>query len=180
MTVENASKSTFRFSSVLAILLLLAVIAGAYLFVFPLKDKYDQSSILLSQKQTELNSAKSKLVEAQAFESSFTGSEVTKKDILNLIPQGVNQDNIIDILSKAADENEVTLNSFSFGISEGAELEANIVNITINISGAHMDMLDFFDALQNSSRKFLIKTINVQTLENQLENVSLNINAYYI
>jgi len=180
MTVENASKSSFRFSSVLAIILFIAVIAGAYFFIFPLKDKYDLNSVTLSQKQSELTTAKSKLVEAQSFESSFTGSEVTQKDILNLIPQDVNQDNIIEILSKSADDNEISLNSLSFGLSEGAELEANVVNVTMNISGAHNDILDFFDTLQNSSRKFLIKTINVQTLENQLENVSLNINAYFI
>ncbi|MBN1494450.1 hypothetical protein JW911_01785 [Candidatus Peregrinibacteria bacterium] len=180
MTVENVSRSSFRFSTLLAVLLLVAVIAAAYFFIFPLKDKYDQGIVGLSQKQTELASAKSRLSQMQAFESSFTGSEVTQRDVMNLIPGGVNQNSIIETLSKTADQYEISLNSLSFGLTQGAELEANVVNITMNITGSHPNILKFFDAIQSSSRKFLIKTINVQTLENFLENVSLNLNAYYI
>ena len=181
MTVEQTySKNSFGFSSLLSVVLLIVLIGGVYLFVLPSKDAYDKNAQALAQKQTQLETYKSDLSKVQSLETSFTGSEVTQKDILNLIPQGMRQDLIIDLLAKTADETQISLNSLSFGVSQGSQLEAGVVTVTMNVSGTHNDLLKFIGGLEVSSRKFLLKTISVQTLENRLENMSITMDAYYI
>ena len=177
---QNISKSSFKFSTLAAVFLLIAVIAGLSIMVLPLKAQYDENNSNLNQKEAEISTLKSQLSELQALESSFTGSEVTQKDVLNLIPQGVNEDKVISILAKAADEEEVTLNSLSFSTGQGRDTDSQVLNINLNISGRRQDLLDFLEQLETASRKFRVNTISIQSLENNLENMSINVEAFFL
>jgi len=177
---QNISKSSFKFSTLAAVFLLIAVIAGLTVFVLPLKAQYDENNTKLSQKEVEINTLKSQLADLQNLESSFTGSEVTQKDVLNLIPQGVNEDKVITILAKAADDNEVSLNSLSFSLGQGKDTDSQVLNISLNISGGRQDLLKFLGSLETASRKFRVNTISIQSLENNLENMSINVEAFFL
>ncbi len=175
-TVQNNSK--FKTSSLIGLALLVIATLGIFLFLMPVKGDFETGEASLLQKQADLNNLKTKLSRLQAVESSFKGSEVTQKDVLNYIPESVEQGDVIKILAKLADDNEVSLNSLSFSLGSSRELDISTLTVTTNISGKHQSLINFIEGLETSGRKFNIKNISVQTLENRLENISLTIEAF--
>jgi len=181
MSIEQKPiQSNFSFSRVLSIVLLVVAVVGLFIFVFPKKDSFDQLKADLSQKETQLNKVKSELSKLQSVKDSFSGGEVTQKDVLNLIPADLQQGEIIRTLAKYSEENEATINSLSFGISNNKDGNYSVLSITTNVSGTHQNLLNFLKALEKNGRKFSVNTMGVQVLENGLENMSLNIEAYYL
>lgn len=177
---QNISKPSFKVSTLAAVVLLIAVIIVLSFFVFPLKGQFDKNNVDLNKKEVELNTLKSQLAEIQALESSFTGSEVTQRDVLNLIPAGVNEDKVINALATAADETEVSLNSFGFSMGQGRDTDSRVLNITLNISGGRQALLKFLEELETASRKFRVNTVTIQSLENNLENMTVNVEAFFL
>lgn len=181
MAIEQKPiQSSFNVTTVLAIVLLLVAVIGLFLFVFPKKDSFDQLQTDLAQKETQLNRIKNEFSKLQSVEDSFKGGEVTQKDVLNLIPDDVEQGDIIRTLAKHSEEKEATINSLSFGISNNKDGNYSVLSITTNISGTHSNLIKFLKALEKDGRKFTVNTMSVQVLENGLENMSLNIEAFYL
>jgi len=181
MAIEQQTiSSSSNVTTILGILLLVVAVTGLFVFVFPKKNSLNELASNISQKETQLNKSKAELTKLQSVKDSFKGSEVTEKDILNLIPNNIEQDEIIRTLAKYSDENEVTINSFSFGLSENTDGGYNMLMITINVSGTHGDLIKFLRSLEKDGRKFSVNTMSVQVLENGLENMSLNIAAFYL
>ena len=166
--------------SLLAVVLLIIAVIGLFVFVFPKKDSFSKLQADISQQETELAQLKNELSKLQSLENSFEGSEVTEKDVLNLIPDDVEQGEIIKTLAKYSEENEATINSLSFGLNNNKNGEYSSLSITTNISGTHVNLIKFLEALEKDSRKFVVNTMSVQVLENGLENMSINIEAFYI
>jgi Tfp pilus assembly protein PilO len=177
MAVANQSSVNIRV--IISLILIAAGIAGIFLLLMPKQAEFDENKTLLAQNRTELNRLSSELVELQQVESTFEGSEVTRNDILNMIPRGINQDGIIETLADVASENEVSINSVSFGTGAGREVDLQVVTITLNLTGIHNNLIDFLEGVEDSSRKFKVNTISIQMLENRLENMSVNLEAYY-
>jgi len=177
---QNISRSSFKVSTLAAVLLLIGVIIGISVFVLPLKAKFDETSLVLNQKEIEINTLKTQLSEIQALEAGFTGGEVTQMDVLNLIPQGVNEDKVITALAKSADETEVTLNSLGFSMGQGKDVDSQVLNVTLNVSGGRQPLLKFLGKLETAPRKFRVNTITIQSLENNLENMSVNLEAFFL
>ena len=181
MAIEKQkSGSSKNIQNMIAILLFALTIIAVTFFVFPVKDQFDQNQIQQIQKQSELTAQKNRLSRLSDLESRFEGGEVTRNDILNLIPQNVEQHNVIETLADISEENDVILNSLSFGLTESRELGVNILTITTNVSGSHGNLNSFLKELETDSRKFVVKTISVQVLENRIENMTLSIEAYYL
>jgi len=177
---QNPIQSNFSFRTVLSIVLLVVAVAGLFIFVFPKKDSFDLLKADLAEKETSLLMVKNELAKLQAVKESFTGGEVTQKDVLNMIPSDLQQGEIIRILAKHSEENEATINSLSFSLSQSKGDNYGVLTITTNVSGTHMNLLKFLQALEKDGRKFKVNTVSVQVLENGLENMSLNIEAYYL
>ncbi|MFC1655763.1 hypothetical protein ACFL3C_02755 [Patescibacteria group bacterium] len=175
-TAQNNSK--FKTSTLIGLVLIVVAVVGIFLFLMPVKGSFDAGGTNLLQKQTQLNGLKTKLSSLQAVESSFKGSEVTQIDVLNYVPESIEQGNVIKALAKLADDNEVSLNSLSFSLGLNRELDINTLTVTTNISGKHQSLIEFIEGLETNGRKFNIKNLSVQTLENRLENISLTIEAF--
>ena len=181
MAIEQKPIQTnFNIKTILALVLLVVSIAGLFILVFPKKDLFNQLKTDLAQKEIQLNKVKNELSKLQAVEDSFKGSEVTQKDVLNLMPDDVLQGEVIKTLAKYSEENEATINSLSFGLSNNRDGNYNVLSITTNISGTHSNIIKFLKALEKDGRKFSINTMSVQVLENGLENMSLNIETFYL
>lgn len=181
MAIEQKPiQTSFNIKTILALILLVVATAGLFLFVFPKKDSFAQLQTDISQKQTELTRLQNELTKLQSLEDSFEGSEVTEKDVLNSIPDEVQQGDVIKTLAKYSEENEATINSLSFGLSTSRDGSFSTFTITTNVSGTHRNLIRFLEALENDSRKFSVNTMSVQVLENGLENMSINIDAYYL
>ena len=175
---EITQKITKNTPKIIAIVLFVVAAAGLFMFVFPEKDSLDVGKTQLLQKQSELQRVKSNVSRLNAVESSFKGSEVTQKDILNSIPENLEQEVVIRTLAKLASDSEISLNSMSFSLSEERDIELSTLTITTNISGKHQNLVNFIEGVEESGRKMIVKNISVQTLENFLENMSVTIEAY--
>ncbi len=181
MAIKQSTETTSSAGkTILSLILLIVAVAGLFLFVFPKKEAFDEAIEEISQKEAELNRTKNALSKLQSVESSFEGSEVTQKDVLISIPDSLQQEKIIKTLAKHSEENEATINSLSFGLTNNRDGDFSVLSITTNISGTHRNIIKFLEALEGDSRKFSVNTMSVQVLENGLENMSLNIEAYYL
>ncbi|MFC1810211.1 type 4a pilus biogenesis protein PilO [Patescibacteria group bacterium] len=180
MNAQIKPKQKTNTQTIVAIVLLIVSVAFVFLFLLPEKDKLENRQNALQTKQIELNKLKAEIVRFDDLQQSFEGGEVTMKDVLNLIPANMEEDEVIKILSKLSEEHEVGINSLSFGQVKGSDTEVNKLTITTNVSGGHQDLIEFLESLEKESRKFKVKTISVQILQNRLENMSLSIEAYYL
>jgi Tfp pilus assembly protein PilO len=179
MAIKN-QKNNQSTLTIVAVILLVVAVVGIFLFVLPQKDQLEQIQANLATEQTELNKLSAEIVKFNNLEDSFTGGEVTKKDVLNLIPENIEQDEVIDTFADLTDEFGLSFNSISFSAAAGINEDASVLNITTNVTGKHQNLIDFLEALETNSRKYRVKTLSVQTLENRLENMSLNIEAYFL
>lgn len=178
MAVSNQSSQNTRL--IIALILIIVSIVGIFFFLIPKKTDFEESNDLLAQSQTELNRLKTQLIDLQEVEKSFEGSEVTRKDILNLIPADINQDGIINALSEIAANNQTSINSVSFSTGAGRDLDVQVVTINLNVTGTHDNLIRFLEGIENSSRKFRVKTISLQILASKLENMSITLEAFYL
>jgi Tfp pilus assembly protein PilO len=179
MAIGKPQNSSFNAGTIISVVLLILVVVGITMFVLPLRSEFETSNQALTQKNTELSSLKTQLTQLQSVETSFQGGEVTRKDILNLIPEDLNQDEIIEVLAKVTDDNAVLINSLSFGLGTSGEADVEKISITLNITGAHQKIIDFLADIEGSSRKFTVNTIGIQIMESRLENVSISMEAYF-
>jgi Tfp pilus assembly protein PilO len=178
MNVQTDTNSNGK--TILGVIILIAVIVGIFMFLLPKKDEFNTNNTKAIQQQIELTSLKTQLSKIESLESEFSGGEVTKKDFLYLIPEEVEQDQVIESLAQISDENKVAINSMSFGLGLEPDAGINMLNITLNISGAHQNLISFIEGLEDGGRKFKVETLSVQILENRLENMSINIKSYFL
>jgi len=178
MNVQENTNSNGK--TILGVIILITVVVGIFMFLLPKKNEFNTNSTQLIQKQTELTKLKTQLSKIENLESEFSGGEVTKKDFLYLIPNDVEQDQVIETLAKISDDNKVAINSMSFGLGLDSNSGINMLNITLNVSGAHQNLIAFIENLENGGRKFKVETLSVQILENRLENMSISIKSYFL
>lgn len=177
---QKPIQSSFDFKTILSVILLVVAVVGLFMFVFPKKDAFADLQADIAQKETQLNRLKNDLTKFQSLEDSFEGGEVTEKDVLNSIPDEVEQGEVIETLAKYSEENEASINSLSFGLSQNKDGNYSTLSITTNVSGTHSNLINFLEALEKDARKFSVNTMSVQVLEGGLENMSLNIEAYFL
>lgn len=178
MAVSNESSHNTRI--IIALIMIIVSVAGIFLLLIPKKTEFDENTTNLAQKQAELSRLKSQLVSFQEVETSFEGSEVTRKDILNFIPEKINQDDIINALSEIASDNQVSINSLSFGTGAERDLDVQVVTINLNVTGMHSNLIKFLEGIEGSGRKFRVNTISLQILSSGLENMSITLEAFYL
>lgn len=180
MNAQIKTNQDSNTTTIVAVTLLIISIVGIFVFLLPQKDRLASFKEDLISKQTELENTKAKIVKLENLRDSFKGSEVTMNDVLNLIPSSIGQNDVINTMAKLTDDNQVSLNSISFGQLEDSELGINVLNISTNLSGGHRSLISFLQDLENSSRKFVVENISVQKLQNLLENMTLTVKAYYL
>ncbi|MBU1445648.1 hypothetical protein KKD70_00075 [Patescibacteria group bacterium] len=178
MNIQTDTNSNGK--TILGVIILITVVVGIFMFLLPKKDEFDGNNIKATQQQAQLTSLKSQLAKIEALESEFSGGEVTKKDFLYLIPEDIEQDQIIETFANISEENKVSINSMSFGIGLEPDAAINMLNISLNVSGAHQNLISFIEGLEESGRKFKVETLSVQILENKLENMSISIKSYFL
>ncbi|MFC1600283.1 hypothetical protein ACFL3T_04615, partial [Patescibacteria group bacterium] len=156
MAIKKQSNNQSTLTIIAVILLVIAIVA-IFLFVLPLKDQLETVKADLTSEQTELNKLNAEIVKFNKLEDSFTGGEVTKNDVLNLVPENIEQAEVINTFSDLTDEHGLSFNSISFNASSSVDENSNVLNITTNLTGKHENLIDFLEALETNSRKFRVK-----------------------
>ncbi len=170
---------------IVALLLFLAAFAGGMFYVKPTWDEVSNLQAAGEEKITERNELNSQLVELQILQQELQGaSEVTRQKTLVSIPERLEQDKLINDLSKIASDNDMVMNGINFGVPTSAfEGEVSRVSINTNVTGSQSSLLSYLKAVEGNTRKLIVKSITVQVGETDIGisrvNFNVNMEAYF-
>lgn len=132
---------------------------------------------LLSAKLTQLEEAGKQLE---------LDSDVKTQQVINAIPDKLEQDNLILDLVEIAKKNDIQFNSigFSIGDVEGVDGSLKKVGISAGFEGNYGDLVNFLKSIEQNGRKIVVENINIQLLGEPIEGVervhfALSMQAFY-
>lgn len=157
----------------LAIFLILVMILSGLFFVNPTRESLSLNKNELTVASENLLELETELNALKEVESKVSDSAGAKSELLALIPVGVNQDKLIVEISDLAEESGLDLNSMSFTDS------VDSVSVSANFQGSYAKLVDFLQAVENSSRLMTVSSLNVQLTSTTDMVFNLNIEAYY-
>lgn len=164
------------------LLLILLVIVG-FAWVRPSYEELQNKNVELDILEQELEETNSQVnLGDTSIDLNLTSAD--RELLENAIPQGFDQDFIIETLKEIADENRVTnLSNISFQRTT-AETSQQIkaIQITINAQTNYNNLQDFIEQLENHPRYFNVKSFstNINTTEDRSEaTFSIQLESYY-
>lgn len=180
LQTETSNKGTL-----FGVLLFLAAIC-LYVFVArPLSADLQVMKADIVSKNEQIDELQEKLGQLQAAEEELDiTSEVERIESLKAVPVGVQQDEVIRDILEIADDNDVSLNSISFGKSGSQEDGVSSLTIAASFAGNYADLTSFLEGLEQNDRLFKVDSISVQVSRLDISdieraNFSLSISAFY-
>jgi Tfp pilus assembly protein PilO len=182
MTMQN--KITNIFNSI-AFLLILIAVAGAIFYVKPLWSDVSSMEKGRDEKIEDRNELTNKLAVLKKLQQELGDSSEVKKEVTLLaIPEKLEQDKLIEDLSRIAIKNDMVLNGASFSVSK-TSVKGEVAKATINtnLTGNEPNLVAFLKDLESNGRKMVVKNITIQIGETDIGlkrvNFNLNIETYY-
>lgn len=164
---------------------LVAVLLGVLVWQ-PLRADVQERSAELASAQTRLNQVQAQVAEFASLESSLPVAETERKKILQAVPVGLNQDQLVEDLSAIAETVGISLNSVTFSLQSSqnsASKSLHLVSMAANFNGSYSDLVSLLKAFEGNARRFKVTSIGVQlaevTEEGQQMNFSVSLEAYY-
>ncbi|EKD47747.1 MAG: hypothetical protein ACD_65C00308G0001 [uncultured bacterium] len=169
-----------NFLNLLSVIFLTAIVLGVVFLVNPMRTQIDQLDSDLDLKNFEVDSLTARVAELETLQEELATSGTTEEKLLQEVPVGFNQDELLTDLSDLSDEAGIVLNSVGFSVSEGEE--NGVVTISASFDGDYEDLIGFLETIEDNTRKLKVKTISVQlSEEGSTPHVSfgLAMEAYY-
>lgn len=170
-------------SPIVSLVLVLAVIAVG---LFWFKPNWDEQSALKVTEQARANEKagiEATLKGLQDAQANLAGaSEITQQTVLASIPEKLEQNNLIDQISKIAKDNNVNLSSISFSIPVNSVEVIKKTTINLSMTGGEDDLLRLLRGLENNPRKLVVKSVTVQFGQTEgiaRVNFNISMDAYY-
>lgn len=168
-----------------ALVLILAALAGGIFYVKPTWDSVTQLSLAREEKIVTRNELNTKLVDLQQLQQELQmTSEVTRETTLSAVPEKLDQDQLILDLSRIAKDNDMLMTGINFGIPTSSfSGEVARVTISTNITGNQSSLISYLRDVEGNTRKLTVKNISVQIGETDTGisrvNFSINMEAYF-
>lgn len=164
-------------SSVISLILLLALIAVGVFWLKPNWDEVTALKVTEQARQTEKDQANQTLETLKLAQANLEGSsEVDRATVLTAIPENFEQDKLITLITEIARRNDVNVGSISFSIPFNSTDPIKRATVNISMAGSEGDLLRLLKGLESSSRKMLVKNITVQFGKTEgLERINFNI-----
>lgn len=167
-----------QISQLVSVLLLLLIGVGIMIFVLPMRDKIATLKESRDTVASELESLQSEYDALSALSEDTAASDASKQELLNAVPSGYSQDDLILELSGLAEAADFDLNAMNF--SEAVDQEfGNTVLVSANLSGSYNDLVTFLQKVENADRLMNVQSISVQLTGTDSIVFNLNIEAYY-
>ncbi len=111
-------------------------------------------------------------------------TEVKKARAKGAIPPKMEQDNVIRDVIDIAEENDITLKTIGFGKGSSNQEGVSTLSVNASFEGNYEDLISFLTSVEEHSRLFVIKTINVQISKVEVINIdratfSIAMDAFY-
>lgn len=171
--------------SIVGLVLLVGSIATYIFYTRPLSDGYASVAEGLTEKEKTIEDIRSQLETLKSSEQKLNiTTDVQKMTLLQSIPVGMKQDDVIEDLIKIAEGNGVNLSSVSFGKTDPANDNFGSLKINASFQGGYGDLIHFLKGIEDNARLFKATSINVQVSDvegGDMKRVtfSLAIEAYY-
>jgi Tfp pilus assembly protein PilO len=181
----NVENKTRQILSIVGVVLLIGSVAFFAFFLRPLWNDHGEMQSEIDGKELQVSTIQTKIDEYKESERKMDlGSEVQKRTLLNSIPVGVNQDEIIEDLVDIAADNNIEFHSVSFGLSDGVYEDVGALRISASFQGGYGDLIHFLKGLESNARLIKVTAINVQVEHIEDVNVnkvtfSLTMDSYY-
>ena len=165
----------------MSVVLLLAVVLGLLFFVNPMRAEIGLMEVNLAEKELQVSELSAKVAELEAIKEEVCSSGISEDKLLTQVPEGISQDELIVDLSELSTTAGIELHGMSFSTVE-SEDGAGAVSISASFDGDYEDLIGFLQAVEDSSRKIKVKSINVQlSSEDDVAKASFSLlmEAYY-
>lgn len=165
----------------MSVVLLLAVVLGLLFFVNPMRAEIGLMEVNLAEKELQVSELSAKVAELEAIKEEVGSSGISEDKLLTQVPEGISQDELIVDLSELSTTAGIELHGMSFSTVE-SEDGAGAVSISASFDGDYEDLIGFLQAVEDSSRKIKVKSINVQlSSEDDVAKASFSLlmEAYY-
>ncbi|HAU40293.1 MAG: Tfp pilus assembly protein PilO [Candidatus Peregrinibacteria bacterium GW2011_GWF2_43_17] len=174
-------KRTSTALNLMSVVLLLAVVLGLLFFVNPMRAEIGLMEVNLAEKELQVSELSAKVAELEAIKEEVGSSGISEDKLLTQVPEGISQDELIVDLSELSTTAGIELHGMSFSTVE-SEDGAGAVSISASFDGDYEDLIGFLQAVEDSSRKIKVKSINVQlSSEDDVAKASFSLlmEAYY-
>lgn len=164
-------------SQLLSVVLLLILVLGGIFFVNPLRESVaemkvdrDDSVSRLAQSQLSLESMKLLAEEVSA--------ESAKADLLDAVPVGNAQDELILEMESIAKKAGFDLNAVNFTEGSDAEYGQKVI-VAANLAGSYDDLVEFLQRVENADRLMTVDSMTVQLTSTDSVVFNVSLSAYH-
>jgi len=117
-------------------------------------------------------------------ESLDLSTQVQRNLILNAVPKGMNQDEVIKDIINISEHNDIELKSIGFGKGGSGSEGVNTLRINASFDGSFTDLTNFLEGIEQNGRLFQISSISVQVTRLDIgdfkrANFSLSMESYF-
>ncbi len=165
-------------SQLLSVLLLLLISVAVMVFVLPMRGDVDALRVEKEALTGQLQAAENEYSSLQALSEEVSGSNSVREELLDAVPEGFSQDDLILELSEIADGAGFKLNAMNFSESVSQNY-GSMVTVAANLSGDYEDLLKFLQKVENAERLMRVTSVSVQLTSTEDVVFNLNIEAYH-
>lgn len=165
-------------SQLFSILLLLLLMVGFLVFVFPLRENVAALKLDKAVAADELQQAQADYDSLAALADEVAKSEATRQALIDAVPQGSAQDELILELSGIAETADFDLNAMNFTDAVDQDY-GKVLRVNVNLAGDYGDLMDFLQALETADRLIRVTSMSVQLTSTSAMVFNVNFDAYY-
>ena len=172
--------------SLVGVVLLIGSVAAYAFYVRPLWDNFGEVKADITSQEEHIDELQGKIESIEDAEKKMDlGTEVEKVTLLNSIPVGLNQDEVIEDVIKIAGVYDIELRSISFGLAEGYYDDVGVLRVNASFEGNYGDLINFLEGIEENARMLKVSSVNVQIsrledLDIKRVTFSLSIDAFYL
>ena len=146
--------------------------------VMPMSDEVDALKAEVESASNELQGLQSEYEALSALAEEVAASEATKTALLSAVPQGPEQDELIDELAGLAEDAGFDLNAVNFSLSTDNH-SGDHLRVTANFTGLYDELIEFLQNLEGANRLMEVSSLSLQRTTTEDIVFNLTIQAYH-
>lgn len=167
-----------RSSQLISILLLILIVVGSIVFVFPLRDRIDGFQAEKVTANQELATLQGEYDKLSTLSEEISKSESTQEALKKAVPLGMKQDELILELIDMAESVGFNAKVLSFSLRSDQEY-GNAIGISMSLTGNYSELIEFLQRLEAAERLLTVDSISVQRNSAEAITFGVNLEAYY-
>lgn len=165
-------------SQLLSVLLLLMMSVGAMVFVIPKRAEVKELQTKVEERASALASTELDYVSLQSLAEEVGSSASAKEKLLDAVPVGTAQDELILELSEIARKAGFQLNALNFSEGEDQEM-GSYLGVSANFSGDYDKLIAFLQRIENADRLMRVTNLSIQLTSTDSIVFNVNIAAFH-